>query len=411
MNKFDQIIYDRFIQSHPLNGYIAGMNTQERAAAYNVLEYFYKGAQPVGKFMQAASEVSRVKMMQRGTKGNLWRAVQATSDLIESVGRKSDLAGPGRGVSEEDYKAAMQNIYTGERFEKALEQSQDAQGKADLLLCTPDGEGHMLLPSQDEINFRNWLMKRAATNVNIKRILDCFGQFLAHANALRREKFIPSVANVTDIKLGSDLAKVVPSEFMALGADEQELEALFYYGLANSSLLQYDCKEPENVAKGNMVFLLDISESMLDPISRGSEYSKLNVACGFLLAMLKVLEQQKRTCKVFTYNTMCLELFDTANMDPSKAFQTVLNINANGGTRIAHAIKKAFDTSPEDVVIVTDGIDDSFSYQKSAKGSRRVSCLLISQFAPEATPLKNFVDSFILANGVDDFKHLTEEFM
>lgn len=410
MNKFDEIIYNRFVQSHPMQGYIASMNDQERAAALNVVDYFYKGSTPSGAFLEAAHEVSKVRLMQKTTRGNLWRSVQAAHDLIEAITRNGELTGPAKGVSEEDYKAALQNLYTGERFEKALQQSQDVQNKADLLLCSPEGQGNFGLPSQDEVNFRNWLAKRAAANVNIRRILDCFGQFLAHANALRREKFIPSVANVTDIKLGDDLAKVVPGEFMALGAEEPELEALFYYGLANSSLLQYDCKEQENVAKGDVIFLLDISESMLDPISRGSEYSKLNVACGFLLAMLKVLEQQGRNCKVLTYNTMCMELFDTAKIQPAQAFQIVLNIHANGGTRIANAVKKALDMGNDDLVIVTDGID-SFYFDKSAKGSRRATCLLISQFAPTATPLRQFVDSFILANGVDDFKHLTQEFL
>jgi uncharacterized protein with von Willebrand factor type A (vWA) domain len=150
---------------------------------------------------------------------------------------------------------------------------------------------------------------------------------------------------------------------------------------------------------------------MLEPISKtDARYSRMNVALGFLLAMIKILQEQGRSCKLFSYNTMCMEVFDTKQISMQNAFRIVLNIHASGGTRIASAFKSVFDSCEDDVVIVTDGIDGSFNPASLDKGKRRVSCLLISEYSPTDLSIKRFVDSFILAKGVDDFKHLTEEF-
>jgi hypothetical protein len=407
-NKYDKIIYDRFIASHPIQGYFTSMNTSEREGVYNVLDYFYKGAEPAGGFMQAADEVNKVKMLRRTTKGNLWRSVQAAYDMLNFIKSSSQLSGPGN-KSEEDYKASVQNLYTGDQFEVHLQESQEIQGKTDLLVYSSNGEGSFGVPSQDEIDFRNWLMRQAQNSKNIRNILDCFGLFLAHANALVRESYVPSVANVADIKRGSDLEKVLPDEFLGLAAEEMEL--LFYYGLATKNLLQYDCRKKDNTAKGDLVFLLDISGSMSEPVKRGEKFSKLDISLGFLLAMIKILEKQGRNCKVFAYSEMCMEVLDTSKTKVETVFRTLLNIHASGGTRTEAAFKHVLDKTEDDVVIVTDGIDGNFTGRSLNKGKKRVSCLLISESDYGTTPLKKFVDSFILANGIDGFKHLTKEFI
>lgn len=411
MNKFDKIIYDRFMGSHPVQGYVTSMNTAERDEVYNLVEYFYKGTPASGRFMQALDEVNKVQLLRRSTKGNLWRSVQAVYDLLQFVKSTKDLTDRGNVKSDEDFKASIQNLYTGELFENHLEQSQSAQNSADILLYSPDGEGSFNVPSQDEIEFRNWLMRQTENNPKVRNVLELFGTFLAHANALVRENYVPSVANVSDIKRGGDLGKVLPDEFLALGAEEMEL--LFYYGLATQNLLQYDCRQKENVAKGDLVFVLDISGSMSEPISRHSKFSKLDMALGFTLAMLKVLEKQGRHCKLFAYNVMCMEVFDTRRISPETVFKTVLNINADGGTRIQSALNQVFSKTTEDVIIVTDGIDETLSPARiiEQKQDRRLSCLLISEYAPESLTIRKVVDSFILANGEDGFKHLTKEFI
>lgn len=410
MNKFDKIIYNRFIGSHPVQGYVTSMNTEERDEVYNLVEYFYKGAAASGKFMQALDEVNKVQLLRRSTKGNLWRSVQAVYDLLQFVKNPKDLISPGT-TKEEDFKASIQNLYTGDMFENHLEQSQDAQNKADLLVYSPNGEGSFNIPSKEEIEFRNWLMRQTENNSKVRNILEFFGTFLAHANALVRENYVPSVANVSDIKRGGDLGKVLPDELLSLGAEEMEL--LFYYGLATQNLLQYDCKQKENVAKGDLVLLLDISGSMSEPVSRSSKYSKLDMALGFTLAMLKILEKQGRSCKLFAYNVMCMEVFDTRRTSPETVFKTVLNINADGGTKIQSALNQVFSKTTEDVIIITDGIDDTLNAAriKEWKQDRRLSCLLISEYAPQGLKIRNAVDSFIVANGEDGFKHLTKEFI
>ena len=409
MNKYDKIIYDRFMSDHPIRGFLASMNNTERDDVYDVIDYFYKGAEPSNDFLSAVQEVNKINMLRRSTKGNIWRSVQATHDLIQHVRMTSLGFDKDARQSEDDYKANIQNLYTSDAFDDYLEQSQDVQDKTDLLLYSPNGQGTLQVPSEDEIKFRNWLMQNSARSNDLRKILDMFGLFLAHANELKRQKYVPSVANISDIRKGSDLGKLIPDEMLALGIEETEI--LFYYNLATENLLQYDCKEEQDVGKGDMVFLLDISESMLDPINKHDHrYSKMNVALGFLLAMIKILQEQGRSCKLFTYNTMCMQVFDTKEISMHNAFKIVLNIYASGGTRIASAFKTVFDKCDDDVVIVTDGIDGSFDARYLDKGERRVSCLLISEYQPHDLSVKKFVDSFILASGVDDFKHLTQEF-
>jgi len=409
MNKYDKIIYDRFMADHPIRGYLAGMSSTEMEGVYDVIEYFYKGVEPANDYLNALTEVNKINMLRHSTKGNIWRSVQSTHDLIRFVKQSSSRFDRNTSESEEDYKASIQNMYTSDAFDDHLEQSQDIQDKTDLLLYSPQGQGSVHVPSEEEIKFRNWLMQRSVHSRELRKILDMFGLFLAHANELKRQKYIPSVANIADIKKGNDLGKLIPDEMLALGVEEMEI--LFYYNLATENLLQYECREEQNVGKGDMVFLLDISESMLEPISKtDARYSRMNVALGFLLAMIKILQEQGRSCKLFSYNTMCMEVFDTKQISMQNAFRIVLNIHASGGTRIASAFKSVFDSCEDDVVIVTDGIDGSFNPASLDKGKRRVSCLLISEYSPTDLSIKRFVDSFILAKGVDDFKHLTEEF-
>lgn len=407
MNKFDKIIYDRYMHDHPIQQHMKYLEEEEVNDVYKVVDFFYKGSSPDdSKFLQALSEVNRIKMIQRSTRGNIWRSVQAAHDIVSSLSRKDDVSGPSLDIKMEDFKASLQNLYTGEEFDVKLKQSQDNQNKADLLLYSPEGEGELGRVSDEDVAFRNWLMQQAQTYQNIQDILDCFGMFLAHANKLKREKWVPSVANLTDITMGDEISRLVPDELLQLAVPE--LEDLFNYKYATKSLLQYDSRSKENVGKGDMVFLLDISGSMYNPLG---QFTKLNVACGFLLAMLKVLEEQGRNCKFYTYNTSTYKVFDSENLSKTEMFKTVFQIMASGGTNITQAFQKVFNESDDDVVLVSDGVDPGFSPSRLEKGGRRVSCLLISEFSHEVLTIKRFVDSFILANDMGDFNHLIDEFL
>jgi uncharacterized protein with von Willebrand factor type A (vWA) domain len=189
----------------------------------------------------------------------------------------------------------------------------------------------------------------------------------------------------------------------------EELELLFGYNYAMKELQQYDRSKPESGKKGNIVLVMDKSGSMDKPIGH---YKKINVALGFAMAVVKALDDDDRNCVGIDFNESAGVSFTEDNSLEEK-FTAILNLTANGMTHTHNAIKAAASSSDDsyDVMVVTDGVDDTLGNKtKELVKNRKLSCLLVGEYAPQGTALSKIADSFIVTNDLDEgFKELMKE--
>jgi uncharacterized protein with von Willebrand factor type A (vWA) domain len=373
-----------------------------------LIDYFYKGSND-STLSSIVEDVNRIKLLKNSTKGNVWRSVQTAYDLLSQLDKNKHKID---NSNEDDFKAAVQNMYASKEFAEVLEESRDNQNKADILLMSRNDGSEQAQMSEKDIQFRNWLINSAKNNPDIREILDCFGQFMAYANKLKREKYFPSVTNISDVTIGSDLSMMLPSEYINLVIPE--LEDYFNYKYATDSLLQYKSEDKQETGKGGVHLVLDISGSMYDPLNPYAAVTKkINIAIGFTMAMIKILEEQDRRCVLHVFNTSCSNVFDSDHHSASDCIRKTIGISPTGGTHIQNAIKTVFAPKYEelDVIVITDGEDNTLHERDVVKGNKRLSCLLISHRAPDYSALRNVSDSFITANNKDGFDHLVEDLL
>jgi uncharacterized protein with von Willebrand factor type A (vWA) domain len=406
MDRFDKIIYDRYMNGHP----IQRLKEKYNEDVYDLVDFFYKGRNSCdSKLVEAVEDVSKIQLLKHATKGNAWRAMQSAYDILSHLDKNK---GQVDTTNEDDFKASLQNMYAGEKFSEELEKSRDEQNKTDFLLTSNKGSGVPGEMSQEDIQFRNWLANRSKASPEIREILDCFGRFLAHANKLKKEKYFPSVANITNVTQGKDLSKLLPSEY--LGLVVPELEDYFNYKYATGSLLQYENKEKIETGKGGVHLVLDLSGSMYDPLDKCRDLTKkINVAIGFALAMIKILEEEDRRCVIHVFNLNCWNVFDSKKQGYKKGMMDIIQLYPHDSTDIKHALQKVFVPEYEDldVIMVTDGLDDTLRDGDIVKGDKNLSCLLVSQYSPGSTALSRLADSFIVANDRGGFEHLVEQLL
>lgn len=406
MDKYDKIIYDKYLEGHPAKK----LPEKHHEDLYNLIDYFYKGRNdPDSVLLESVEEVNRLKLMKNTTKGHVWRSVQASYDILKHLNDNERSLDSG---NEDDFKAAMQNMYASDRFAQELEKSRDTQNKADFLLVGKDNDGIRTDMAPEDIAFRNWLMEQSKTSHNMREILECFGQFLSHANKLKKEKYFPSVSNIDNVTLGNDLARVLPSEYIGLVIPE--MEDYFNYKYATESLLQYENRNKEETGKGGVNLILDISGSMEQVLNPGRDVTKkINIAIGFALAMMKILEEADRRCVLHYFTTDVHLVYDSEVDNPVEGMRKVMGLNPHGSTHIHQALKGVWIPKYEelDAIMVTDGLDETVTRANFTKGDKRLSCLLISAWKPVASALSQIADSFIVANDRGGFEHLVEELL
>jgi len=415
VNNLDRLMYDRFIEQHPgMNDYIESrggwveMGQEGWDELYGMVDYLYKGGLDnlVNDFVETLDEVNAIRSLKFVCKGDAWRSVDTASTILEAKSNSSQLQ-QAEDFDDEDFKSALRNFYSGEMFGEELDAAGQQQNTIQQLV-TKGGDNYT--PSapatEDELKFRNWLKERASKDTNIQEILEFFGAFYAHANRLKRESY-QSTTEVTGITLGDNVRDLIPTEMASLAIEE--LELLFGYNYAMKELQQYDRSKPESGKKGNIVLVMDKSGSMDKPIGH---YKKINVALGFAMAVVKALDDDDRNCVGIDFNESAGVSFTEDNSLEEK-FTAILNLTANGMTHTHNAIEAAAWSSDDsyDVMVVTDGVDDTLGNKtKELVKNRKLSCLLVGEYAPQGTALSKIADSFIVTNDLDEgFKELMKE--
>ncbi len=196
----------------------------------------------------------------------------------------------------------------------------------------------------------------------MRKLAKLVGKFKRLALATQRTKIKEASAEVYDVVRGSDLDRVLPTEFDNLADPMMRLD--FFKRYVQGNLLIYEKKGKEKVGKGPIICCVDNSGSM----SGAKEFWSKAVA----LALMEISKLQKR-------NFACIHFGD--DNDPIKvievpkgqaSFETAVEIGSyflSGGTSFMKPLNEATNLIEKqefkkaDIVFITDGecsVSDEF---------------------------------------------------
>lgn len=139
----------------------------------------------------------------------------------------------------------------------AQEAREDAEGVADMLEAFGTEPGALSrMPSEARME----LARRIQRNRQLKDLADKVGRFVRLALGEQARKIIHGTDEVHDVVLGNDLNGMLASELVSLA--HPKLRREFYRKYAERSLLQYELRGTEKVARGAIICMIDSSGSM-----------------------------------------------------------------------------------------------------------------------------------------------------
>lgn len=220
---------------------------------------------------------------------------------------------------------------------------------------------------------------RLESSTRLRRVAELAGRLERIATAKQRSRVKPGVGEVHGIGLGSDLARLLPSELVALR--RPRLRLAFLARLLEGRALTYAMTGREPQARGPIVVLLDESSSMRD-------YGKDIWSKAVCLALLATATRQKRAWHLVAFNgDIVREVSVAAGRATPADIQQALDHRCEGGTDFSGPVLRAVDLvhkSPTmrkaDVVVITDG-EDSLTPEAVAAATALTSNEGVSWFA------------------------------
>ena len=197
------------------------------------------------------------------------------------------------------------------------------------------------------------LGRRLRDDARLRRIAVLAGRFKRIAATKRRHRAHHGADEISDLELGADLGRVLPSELARLRVPRLRLALL--RDLAERRCLQYQLTANESLGRGPLVVALDKSTSM--------EGQPDEWATAVALALLGIAQAERRTFALVTFNG---DVTFSAVVRPGEALpEAALAVQCSGGTDITKAVTAALDIIQHrdvirnaDVVVVTDGASD-----------------------------------------------------
>jgi uncharacterized protein with von Willebrand factor type A (vWA) domain len=198
------------------------------------------------------------------------------------------------------------------------------------------------------------LGRRLRDDARLRRIAVLAGRFKRIAASKRRHRARHGADEITDLELGADLGRVLPSELARLRVPVLRLALL--RDLAERRCLQYQLTANQALGLGPLVVALDKSSSMEGPADEW--------ATAVALALLGIAQAERRTFGLVTFNG---DVNFSAVVRPCDALPgAALAVSCSGGTDISKAIGASLDIikggdiiRDADVVLITDGASDT----------------------------------------------------
>lgn len=202
-----------------------------------------------------------------------------------------------------------------------------------------------------------------------QRISELIGPMERLADAEQKRRIVNTPEEIVDLTVGDDIPRLIPPEFAKLMMPETKM--LFYKDLVERSLVQYEMKGEEKLARGGIIYCHDGSLSM------AGEREIWAKAVG--LALLHVARKQERSFYGIQFGTASeirIDAFpDTSKLTPDDVIRFA-EFFFNGGTEFMPPLRAALDILKKqyvefgavqaDIVFATDGqsyITDEFMHE------------------------------------------------
>ncbi|HOX42929.1 MAG TPA: VWA domain-containing protein [Myxococcota bacterium] len=193
-------------------------------------------------------------------------------------------------------------------------------------------------------------------NPKLRRIAELAGRIERLAAAKRKSEIKPGVSEVHGIERTGDIARLLPSELLAMC--HPKLRTSMLVRLVQHQALGYAVKSRETLGRGPVVVLLDESSSM-------AEDGKDVWSKAVTLALLDTATRQKRAWHLIAFNGSVVR---EVEVQPGKAnvadIVKALDHRCAGGTDFDAPILRAVDIirgsrtmAKADVAVITDGED------------------------------------------------------
>ena len=236
---------------------------------------------------------------------------------------------------------------------KALQQAQDdVQTAKDTSAGIGNGEAGQLDPATLRAMF-----KRVRDDRLLRAIMDMAGRMRSLCRALQRSKVRHGRDDTVGVKLGGDVARLVPSELMQLACGIPEVELLALHRVATRRALCREYRGREKVRRGPIVVSVDESASM------GGD--RITAAKGLALALAWLAHHQKRWVMLAGYSgdATCTRYVAAPGKSQPAALLTWCSHMWNGGTVLDGPLATVPGWWPEvkppkgkiDHIIITDG--------------------------------------------------------
>jgi uncharacterized protein with von Willebrand factor type A (vWA) domain len=268
-----------------------------------------------------------------------------------------------------------------------------------------DGLGTLRCPGTAQQ--KEQVAQRLMRDNRFRQIAEAAGRFQAIAalrQGAKRSKQIPD--QIADTSLGSNLAKLVPSETVRIAIEAARTH--FMKDFAEETLIQqeFDGSADEG-QQGPVVICLDKSGSMDGP--------KEVESTGLMLALVGIAQSQNRKARVILYDSSVRYVKDIAPFTASPADRLDLaDRQYGGGTNFMEplyealdALEKHADLKEADVVFITDGeanVTESFSKKWREAQQRlnfKVYSLLVGSYV-NTSVLDRFSDMNIHVRDLSD---------
>ena len=240
-----------------------------------------------------------------------------------------------------------------DRASKAVEEMHDAvEGLADMGLMAGKGSG---AGGQLSAGAVRALAGRLRADPRLKQIAMLAGRMKRIAASKRRQKVRHGADEITDVELGADLGRLLPSELVKLA--HPGLRLILLKNLLERQAMQYQIIGQEPLGKGPLVVLLDKSGSMDGPRDIW--------ATALSLALLDQAHRERRTFALLAFD---YRVKFEAVVRPGEALpEEALFTGCAGGTEISNAMARGLELiatnqgvlKKADVVLVTDGGSDA----------------------------------------------------
>lgn len=196
------------------------------------------------------------------------------------------------------------------------------------------------------------IANRLYDNDHVRKIAELAGRFQRIALDKQKSKTKHGTDEITDITVGDDMGRLVPSEMMKLNHPLLKLD--FQKKMLEKSLVQYQLSGREREGRGPLIICCDESGTM--------EGQRDIWAKAVSLALLRVAQHQKRTFAMIHYDSEVrrVDKFNS-RVDPIELIDAISHFTG-GGTNFQEPLNSAFqlilsekEYKKADIVFITDG--------------------------------------------------------